>query len=312
MQLPPRVQRDLDAAEALEASFQAPAFDPDIVQDVASLIAHPPTDPLAVAPQVPAAAPVAAPPAPVAQTVISEIEAKYKTLQGMYAKDVTRTKADLGMALERIQQLEAQERAKPTESATPAALDPKDVEEFGADIIKMVQRYVEQEVQELRGRVAALETQVTGVEQKTAQTREEAFYTLLDKLVPYWRDANVDPRWLAWLDVKDEVYGVPRDAALKAAYKRLDAEQVARIFDSFVKSLPAAPQPAESLESQVAPSGSGASVEPVQTPVKQRITQAAITKFYNDVGRGLFKGTQQEHDRIVAEIDDAVREGRVI
>lgn len=298
--------------------MQAVALPPGTVQDVSSLLVDPPTDLQPVAPQVPAVAPVATPvaPASVEAQVIAEVENKYKTLQGMYAKDVTRTKAQLGQALEAVERLESQVKTLSTqrsEPAQPAVLDPKDVENFGADIIEMVKRYVEQESTEIRGRLSALETQVTGVAQETAHSREETFYTLLDRMVPYWREANVDPRWLAWLEVVDEVYGVPRQAALTAAFKRQDADKVARIFDAFVKSLPVAPQPAvDSLENQVAPSASGAFVEPVPTPAKPLITQAAITSFYNKVGRGQFEGTKDEHDRIVAEIDLAVAEGRVI
>lgn len=311
MTLPKRVQADLQAAEALEAQEQERRAAIPAVLDVSQLLQTVPDSPPSVDPE-----PVA-PPAP-APAPAEDFEAKFKTLQGMYNADVTRVRQQVGEQARTIGQLNAaieELRARTAEPAANQGPDPKDVEEYGERMLDMVQRYVANHTAKLEERVGALERQVTGVTQETAQTREQAFYTLLDQLVPPWREINVDPRWLAWLDEEDEVYQVPRNAALMNAYKLWDARKVASIFKAFVKSLP--PPPAQppappSLENQVAPS-TAASAPPVPTAAvaKPILSSKAIDKFYRDQARGLFKGREAEEAAMEAVIDAAVAEGRV-
>jgi hypothetical protein len=309
MSLPKRVQADLQAAEALEAKMleqrsQAPAT----VQSVASLSVppaanEPPSEPQQAPPVEPAPAPVAPK---------DDFEHKYKVLQGMYAADVTRLNKQSGAVTSQLQTLAAELQAlkavreAPTQ---PAPADPKDLENFGADLIEMVQRYAERKAAETESRIAALERQVLGVTQSTAATLEQSFYATVDQLVPDWRELNENPRWLAWLGEVDPVYGAPRQAALNAAHQKMDAPRVAAVFNAYKATVPA-PPPQSSLANQVAPSGA-ASVVPASTAPKPVFSEKSITDFYNDLGRGKYAGRQAEADAIEAQINAAVAEGRV-
>ena len=188
-------------------------------------------------------------------------------------------------------------------------MDPKDVEAFGADMMEMVQRYVTGAVTALEGRLNALVARLDGVATESAQTKEQQFYALLDKLVPTWREVNADAAWLAWLGTVDSVYGVPRQAALDHAFNQLNAQQVAKVFEAFIASVPPAPV-MPSMEALATPDGAGNQPAPVAVS-KPILSERAITAFYNDKARGVYAGREAEADSIEAQIDAAVAEGRV-
>lgn len=296
MQLPQRVQDQLQAAEALEAADQvARAQAPTRVSSVADLVAPIPA-PVAVAAPQPAA------PAPAPAAPKDDFEHKYRVLQGMYEADVKQVKAEL-------RDLKAAQSARAQEPAPLPVADPRDVEAFGNDMMDMVQRYVTGAVNTLEARIQNVEAQLGSVTQETALTKEQQFYALLGQLVPSWRAVNDTDAWLQWLGVKDEVYGLPRQAALDNAFNRLDAQQVAKVFNAYVSSVPAAPAPA-SMENQITPDGAGSSAPQVEA-AKPILSERAITAFYNDKARGAYRGREAEADTLEAQIDTAVAEGRV-
>ena len=184
-----------------------------------------------------------------------------------------------------------------------------DIARFGDEMMEMVQRYVTGAVTSLDARLKALEGTVVGVKQATAETREQQFYALLTSLVPQWQQINADNRWLQWLGVKDEVYGLPRQAALDNAQKQLDAQQVAKVFNAFIASLPAVPVP-PSVESQLAPDTAGNTPPPAPTPAPM-FSEKAVTAFYKDQAQGKYVGREAEAREIEAQIDLAVLQGRI-
>jgi len=300
MSLPTRVQEQLQAAEALEQQEQAArtaAAQAAPTVSLADLSAQPPTPPVSAAPPAPAVVP---PPVPK-----EDFEQKYRTLQGMYAADVKTLRNQVGQLTEQFQTLKTKE---PEQPLTPAT-DPQDIVKFGEEMMEMVQRYVTGAVAAVTDRIVALERSVNGVNEKAALTAEQQFYALLNQLVPTWEQINVDPRWLTWLGVKDDVYGVPRQAALDRAFQQGDAAQVAKVFNAFIASLPVAPA-RETLDSQIVPDSAGNPAPPVQVS-KPILSERAITAFYNDVSRGKYDGRQAEQDALEAQINAAVAEGRV-
>lgn len=306
MTLPKRVQADLQAAEALEAKIQQERAQPDnTVADAAALVATPPpNEPQSAPPE-----PVAPEPPPPPPQPREDFEQKYRTLQGKYSAEVPQLQRQLNELNAQHQRMLA-EQAKREQKAEPQAADPKDIENFGADLIEMVRRYIGQQDTAYEQRFAALEQKVSGVSHQSATTLEQTFYATLDQLVPDWKDINTDQRWLAWLGETDPVYGAPRQAALDAAHERMDVQRVANVFRAYKASLPPPAKPPSSLANQVAPSGA-ASAQPTAAPAKPVLSQKAITDFYNDLGRGRYAGREAEAASIEAEINLAVAEGRV-
>lgn len=300
MATPKIVQRQLEEAEALQQSLQPTAANADQAPE-----------------------PPAEPPAPAAPPSDTSWEHRFKTLQGMYNADTGQLRAqnklfeaDLGQMREQVRALQQVATApKPAE----AQVDPRDVESFGAELIEMVQKYATQAYGAMRdefgslatkldARVAELEGTVTGVSKQAAQSAEEQFYATLDKLVPDWRQINDDQRFLEWLGQVDPVYGVPRQVGLNAAHQALKADHAARVFTAFKGMLPTKPTQA----ALVSPRGSAGAEAPSTQEAKPRLARKFIETFFNDQARGRYRGREAEAERIEADINLAVAEGRVM
>lgn len=324
VRLPKAVRREMEMAAQLQQQLSNQPSDPNVVS-VESL-ANPTPAPAEPSPEIPAAPSVQQ---PQSQPQADNWEHKFKTLQGMFKAELSnQVAAQLQQSRQRedellraVQQLQEQFRAVKEEKAQPAAqIDPKDVEAFGVELVEMVRRQASAEISgavskavgELRERLEALERQTIGVSKTMAVTAEQAFYAELSRLVPDWSDVNGNQGFLSWLSEADPVYGEPRQVALDRASQSLNAERAAAVFKAF-KAMSAAPVPnsrQSELESQVAPSRSGASAAPQDT-AKPVITERDIVRFYDDMRRGVYRGREQEAAAIESGINLAIAEGRV-
>lgn len=319
MSVPSAVQRQLEEAERALAAQQAPASAPTgVVTDVQQLVmqATPPAPTTAVpAPAPPASEPPQAP----------NWEQKFRTVDGMYRAEVPGLKAANKALESQIVALNEQVRAlstavekaatKPVEKAGP---DPRDVDQFGPDLVGMVQRYMEQAVTRLDQQVGsvaaslderlrALEARLNGVSEQSATSLEQHFYATLHAAVPDWEAINSSPSWLEWLSVEDPLTGVARQVILDSAHKKLDAPRVIAVFKSFLGAQPRR----DTLSDQVAPASNANVPPPNQAPAqKPLISIKTVEKFYLDQAKGRY--TVEEAARIQAELDAAQAEGRIL
>lgn len=317
MALPKQVQAALDAADAtLAATNGEPPSDAtlvDLAQD-----GQPQHEVVEQAP--PQAETPVEPPKPQKDVW----EERYKSLQGLFNQQVPELQSkvktlqsNLDEAITRLNR--ASEQQERTPEQTPQA-DPKDVENFGADLVDMVSRVAGQaigkaaqmldsKVAQFEKQIAQLQATVQGTTQQVAMTTEQAFFDRVTKLVPEWEQVNVDPAFLAWLSETDPVYGINRQAALQKAQDSLNADHAAAVFKAFLGPQKPAVKAPDPLDKQVSPKGA-ATVAP--TPVEaQVLTQAQITKFYDDVRRGMYRGNDAEVARVEQIINTALSEGRV-
>lgn len=320
MALPRTIQAQLEQANALLEAANKPPEPP----------AQEPTAQVAAPEPNPEPAPVPEPqanPEPQAQSQQQHDvwEHKYKTLQGLFNREVPTLqnqvkdlKSQLEQAVARLNEA-ADAKTKPAEPEKPVA-DPRDVENFGSDLVEMVQRTAERmfgrAANELQTRAAAIEQRLAQLEQVlqgTTQTvavnAEQAFFDRLTKLVPEWEAINTNQAFLAWLAEVDPILGQPRQSALDAAQQSLNAERAAAVFKTFAATLPAAPK-ANPLDKQVSPKGS-ASAAPAAPAQPVIYTQQQVVDFYNAKRRGEFRGKDKEAAAIEAELNLAISEGRV-
>lgn len=319
MALPPQVQAALAAAEATLAevnappvqSFDEPAADTSANQDPFETQAQ-----AAPQPEVEAPAPVAPP------KQVDEYEARYKTLQGIFNKTVPELQgrvkdleSNLSDAVARLNRASAEKEQAPT----PTVAEPKDVDNFGSDLVEMVQRVaqshlahaaqvIDAKVAEIDQKIAALAQQLSGTTQAVAVNVENAFFERLTKALPEWESINADPGFLAWLAEEDPVHGVARQHALNEAQKQLNSERALAVFRAYAGPAKAAPK-VDPLEKQMSPR-SASSAEPVAAE-KTTVSQAQITTFYNEVRQGRYRGNEAEAARIEQIINTALAEGRV-
>ena len=326
MSLPKSVQAQLEAAEAILAqqAQAAPAQEPEAnaqpeQEQPQESVVEQATNPVE-------AKPVEAKPA---ETKSDEAtwEQRYKSLQGLFNARVNELQVSNKQLAQQVQQLtEKLNQVTDTLAKKPelaaAAVDPKDVEEFGQDLVGMVQRQVAAAVsgllakfdsiaQGFEKRLADVEKQLGGATQTAAMTAEQLFFVNLSKAVPDWEQINADERFLAWLGEADPVYGLPRQAALDAAHQVFDVSRVASIFNAF-KSQFAAAKPEQTrtnVDKQVSPSK--VATQPTVTADKPIITQAQIQAFYKDVATGKYRGRDAEAAKMERIINEAIAEGRV-
>lgn len=322
VRLPRAIRAEQQQAEAIQAQMNGPTQAENLV----------PVEELAE--PAPTPAPAAPTPAPaVAQTTAPQSddwEQKYRTLQGMFRAELNRQveghlqqsrqrESELLTAVQQLQQDIRQIREKP--AAAAAAPDPKDVEAFGAELVEMVNRNaasqiagaVQQALAEVSARLERLEQQHQVTAKTAAMSAEQAFYADLTARVPDWKAVNVDPGFLTWLGQPDALTGDERQLALDRASASLNAERAAAVFLAYKATVTPAAQPvarASEVESQVAPSRSGASAAPADT-TPRLVSQQEVVKFYDDVRRGVYRGREQEQQQIEAAINKAIAEGRI-
>jgi len=249
-------------------------------------------------------------------------ESRYKSLQGLFNKEVPTLQNQVRELTQRLQEVEKAKVQEAQPKDTKPSVDPKDVENFGGDLVEMVQRVaqnilggmaakVDGTLNGMAQRIAALEQVVQGTTQTVAYTAEQTFFAQLSKAVPDWEAVNGDQRFLAWLGEVDPVLGANRQVALDSAQKALDARRVAAIFNAFKSTLPKEPaKQSNAVEKQISPS-SVAAAAPQGKPEKPVLTQKQISDFYRDVAIGKYNGRAAEEARIEKMINEAMAEGRV-
>lgn len=313
MALPKQIQRQLDAAEAFfEQNVEAP-------QQNAESQTDPQPEPIQAAPVAPAlTAPASVPPPPPTPPADEPSwEHRYKTLQGMFAKQGQ----DMKQLSAKVEELTRAQQAKPSEPPPKYEPDAKDVEVFGPDLVSMVQRVGEQllggVVRTLDERLATLENSLKGTAHAVALTAEDTFFAKLAQAVPEWEALNQNQACLDWLAAEDPVFGVPRQNALDLASRSLNAQAAINIFKqlkSLVAPAPAAtpaPAPATSkLDKQVSPNTAATSSAPAQPDVTI-VTQKQITAFYDALAKRKYVGREEEAVAVEAQINRALAEGRV-
>lgn len=306
--LPKSIRRQLEEAEALQAQLNAPAPAP----------AEPETPPSEEPPVEPAPAPK--PKAGDEDPNSPTWQQRYRTLQGEFNAKVPQLQAALKEQTRKNEELEARltslEQAKPVERLTTA----KDEEEFGADMLDLIDRKAREifqvreqellsEIRQLRSTVQNAEGTLNQVAETQIATAQDRMVAKLTELVPNWEEVNNDEGFLNWLGEADPVSGIVRQELLNAAHGKMDAVRIANIFKAYTGAQPQAPR-VDTLQSQVAPTrnANAAPSQPVQPD--EFITPQQIEKFYDDAyRRNLF--SNEERARREAEINLAIAQNRV-
>ena len=327
MALPRNVQAQVEAADALLA-IAHPTLPSETAAPSLEALAKLPTPSPEPSPPVPATPAVNTPVEPASTpppTPDSAWEQKYKTLQGLFNKEVPGLQQQVRLLTEQGQraasQLETllQTKAAPPEPKAPE-VDPRDVESFGSDLVDMVQRVTQRSmgdaaeklnviVQALNQRFDQLEQVTQGTSQAVAVSAEEAFFGKLTKVMPSWETTNASDGFLAWLAAEDPVYGASRQSVLDAAQRSLNADRAVAVFKAYENTLPTPPK-VNSLDRQVSPS-SVATPEPTVPTDGPMLSQKQITDFYADVSRGRYRGRDEEAQRTEQIINQAIAAGRV-
>ena len=274
-----------------------------------------------------------APPTAQPGTPDDDWEQRYKSLQGRFDAEVNRGREMRGEvnSLREIVTGMQRERAEPSPApANPrpaggTTITPKDVEDYGQELIDRVQAWaqaaVAHQLHALELRVIAAEGQTHQVTAQTVQSRTDSD---MDREVPNWRTINVDQRFLNWLDLYDMFSGQQRLKLLQEAYAAGNSARCAAFFRAFLEEAqggappsrisptpPPGPGPGAGpvpLAQLAAPgSGSGPLQTPTGQPAQTTWTGDQITRLSREWQRGFWVGREEEYNR---RWEDAVRAGR--
>jgi hypothetical protein len=328
--LPAAVQRQLSLADeyvqALTGTTGIPVVAGD--GDQTSAAAQPVAQPAAPQPQ-PSQQEV--PPAP----VVSEEtwEQKFKSLKGHFDAEVPRLHAALKEATgqnnqlaARVSQLEAQRAAPAPQPVAPTQplITDKDREEFGPDLVALMERAARAAVAPLQAEnatllaeIARLNGSVHKVEKQADLSAAEVFTRKMSQMVgENWVAQNTDDGFIAWVNQPDPILGVKRKVILDQAGNAYDAVRAAAIFNAYraeTGHFRTAPAPQAQvnpeLQSQVAPTRSRSAPAPQTPEVKKIWTNPEIQAFYNGIIKNAY--TAEEAAKLEADIQLAIQEGRV-
>jgi hypothetical protein len=263
---------------------------------------------------------------------------KYRTLQGMYNAEVPRLhqqNKELGNRIQQMEQLLAsmsKPENKPAQPPTPEKyITEEDVAEYG-DSLEVMRKVSREEVGPVMAKLAAIEKalgslqsdvvpQIQAVSKRQAASAEQQFWADLTSAVPDWREINDVQEFQNWLLEVDPLTGINRQTYLEDAQRQLDARRVASFFTTWMnisgrantaRSDGTAPtRKAQSeLEKQVSPGRSRNTGTPAPNKGKMW-TPVDITKFFDAVRSGKYKGREAERDQIERDIFAAQREGRI-
>lgn len=267
---------------------------------------------------------------PPATPPVDPWQQRYQTLKGKYEAEVPRLHADVRELKARLDAAVVPKKTVETKTPRVPLVTDKDAETYGSDLVDLIRRQAQQTAADLKDEMEAdmrkleaeneaLRNQVTGVTQKQEATVSDRYISSLAALVPDWEAINSDSDFLAWLDVEDPMSGLTRQSYLDNAFKNLDAQRTARLFNAWKaegKAPPApvepsrAPQLDQELQRQITPGKS--KMAPAQDVSSNQIwSTAEIAKFYNDVRAGVYKNAPDDARRIETEIDLAVSTGKV-
>lgn len=140
-----------------------------------------------------------------------------------------------------------------------------------------------------------------------------SFTQRLADLVPDYPSINVDPDFIKWLKEVSPYSGAQRMTHFHQAESAGDVERVAQFFVEF-KQLKMRGR--QLLEESVTPSGKGGgsaapSTKRSEKPGEKIFSMAFINKFYDDDIAGKYRGREALRDKLDAEIDQALKDGRV-
>lgn len=262
---------------------------------------------------------------------------KWRSLQGMYNAEVPRLHRQNRELTQRLQQMEqlmatlsAQQGSTPAPSGQAEKfVSDEDVAEYG-ESIDVMRRVSREEAAALSNRIVQLEgtlrqmqtsvvPQVQAVAHRQAVSADQQFWVDLTQRVPNWRKINDDQKFQDWLLSPDPLTGITRQAYLEDAQAQLDVGRVSNFFAQWSEitgqasnARPSGRSSASSeLEKQVTPGRSRGTGAPADNQGKT-YTRADISKFFDDVKQGRYKGREAERDRIERDIFAAQRENRIL
>lgn len=164
------------------------------------------------------------------------------------------------------------------------------------------------------GTVDTLETKFQDREVRTAEQNRQGLFSRLDRRIPGWRDQDVDPDFLAWLNRPDAMTGVVKLQVVRQAVADLDEERLVLIYQAYRDQLPKQ-QERPSLADFAAPGGSSSTGNPSVSgdPASMSLQtwNVLYDKLYKDYRDGKYAGRDTDFDQEDRRLLTLLNSGKV-
>lgn len=267
-------------------------------------------------------------------------EQRWRTLQGKYNAEVRKT-AELAGRVSTLEGMLAQLQERAIQQPEPQQQEPQvpetlvsqeEIDDYGSDLIDVMKRAAKEAVKDeldgLRAENDSLKAQIGGVGKKIELDDRTRLFARLDSELDGWRDTNVDPEFLGWLEQMDLYSGEPRKVLLNHAFENNDFDRVSTFFRGYLGEVAAVSRAAQPTEPQPQPKPNGKGKVPLESLVAPGVghsgsadstkdqgriwKESDIGNFYADARKGAFRGREDEYRRIEQEIQQAMNEGRIV
>jgi hypothetical protein len=249
-----------------------------------------------------------------------QADQRWKVLQGMINKKDEEIDA-MRSLLANMQAPAAGESSK--SAPVKQLLTEDDVNEYGKDMIGMIQRAsgdvinsrFNDMMKQVESRLSMLESNIGSVAESTKRVSYNTFESKMSELVPNWREVNVDPSFINWLESVDPFSGQRKLDLLGAAAQAEDANRAAAFFNTYLaQTRPAQVQPkneapAASKKDKLVAPGKANMSNATNASTRRTWTTAEISKLYDDKMAG--KITAKQFKELERDLFMAQSEGRI-
>ena len=245
---------------------------------------------------------------------------RFQVIQGKYNAEVPvlrKQVSELERALSEAKESQSKDidQSAPQQVASALGdLSQDEIDEFGPELISLVQRIAGAQVNQSSEQVSSLNEKLSQTQDELKQIKDEKqddqtsrFWADVQRRVPDFMSINSNPNFLAWLDGIDPTTGLQRQSILNSHQERLNAQGIAAVFDAFKQTV--SNSVARNPEELQHPSQSNGH-ERGQSIANARIwTGKDIDEFYKNCSLNKYEPAEKE--AIELEIFEATKTGRV-
>jgi tRNA (Thr-GGU) A37 N-methylase len=184
------------------------------------------------------------------------------------------------------------------------------------EALKGMEALVKVAVADVSKKVEKISSEVAEQKKEVHKTVEDRYFDDLDT-VKDWQVINKSEEFNEWLEEIEPLTGFKRRAILDDAASNLDSKRVKNFFSEFtgkkVRPVDTTGIVKVKEATGIAPRTTVTKTVVDRSELKENYIKATdVSKFYNDVRKGLYKGRDAERDKIEAEINKAISARRVI
>jgi hypothetical protein len=234
---------------------------------------------------------------------------KFEVLNGKYLAEVPRQAEEIRSLRDMVEGLKEKSEKKdeiiPEE--TPGSLS--EFKEQFPDIYDAMLTMVDERTGKYKSEIDELRQELGKTTTITANTAQEKFEEKLSSKVEDWRELNTDPKFLDWLQEKDNYSGYKKMDLLRNAYSEGNVDRVALFFDTFKEKGGVSLNPTKINDSSKDLKGIASPDQRSKNGAKEIVqkkvhTREDIKKLSDDMRTLMTQGKYEAAEKIEKQLDE--------